>query len=167
MSSAKDPLSVWAAQFARLVARMVELVSPGRQAGFHVDRIVMRARRIVDLLNETSPHIAAAGEQAGLIATDLATGMATLSVGVFWSEHARAVITSDLGQLVPRTVLRLNRELTHALTQSPVDLPAVCTKAAALLGAAEDLRTRAYAFEDGRRTPAGGNDAQSGDVPKP
>ena len=53
---------------------------------------------------------------------------------------------------VARTVMDLNDELIRVLWKSPVDLSTAQATAKSLLTATEDLRIRAYAFEDGRQT---------------
>lgn len=147
-----DPVSVCFAGLARLAGGIVEFIAPGRQAGFHVDRIVMRARRINELLIEPSPETSAAAEHASLLASDIAAGFAVLCFSVIWSDDARASLTSDVGQIAARTVMKLNSDLMQLLGKSPVELSVVRAIAASLLNATENLRTRAYSFEYRRRT---------------
>ena len=89
MPSKSDPLSACFAAVARLAGGIVEFMAPGRQAGFHVDRLVMRARRVHELLSEPSPNTTAARDQAGLLMGDVAMGLASQSFRVIWSENAQ------------------------------------------------------------------------------
>ena len=85
MSSPPDAFADCFAAVGRLAGLAVDIFTPGRQAGFHVDRMVVRARRVTELLSATPPNTAAAGEAAQLLTRDIALGMATVSFRVIWN----------------------------------------------------------------------------------
>lgn len=149
MSEESDPLSACTRMVADAVGAMIELVAPGRRAGFHVDRMVMLARRIGEHLVQTPPRVADARIEAGKLAAEFGSGAAVLCTQGLWSSKARVAIADVLP-----TGAELNKrvmDLTRLLQEPHVDVTAARTKAASVLGGTEDLRTRAYAFEDRQR----------------
>lgn len=150
MNRAKGPLVAGIAGIANLVGAAMEVVMPGRHAGYYVDRIVMRARRANELLNEVPPRTREAAVEACGIGADFGFGSALAQVKPLWSAQGQVVIRSDV--LPAATELgKQAAELLQMLNQPDVDVVAAKAKSAAVLSAAEELRTRAYAFD--RRPP--------------
>jgi hypothetical protein len=134
---------------ADAVGAMIDVIAPGRRAGFHVDRMVMLARRIGEHLVQSPPRVADASIEAGKLAAEFGSGAAILSTQGLWSPKARAAIADVLPAGIELS--KRVRDLTHLLQQPHVDVTAARAKAASVLGGTEDLRARAYAFEDRQR----------------
>ncbi len=147
MARTKDPLSACVDAVGVAFGVAIEFVAPGRRAGFHVDRIVMRARRITELLSTDTPDLKEVRSLSGLLGSDFAFGPVVLAIQGLWSAKARAAWQSDVRRASVE-VGKAARELVHTIKGENVDLAAARAQAATALAAAEELRTRAYAFED-------------------